>query len=553
VKTILKTTVGLVLCLMPILAVHGQAPKSPRVNIDSGTLAGALVPSTDKTVMFLGIPYAEAPTGDRRWRPPQLVSKWQGVRKADAFAPACPQSSAAVARYTTAAHEYATAFSFYNDLHFDEDCLYLNVLTTNLTGTSKLPVMFWIHGGGNVEGSGALPPFAPSLAGKGVVLVSIDYRLGVLGLLAHPSLTAESPHHASGNYAILDQIAALQWIQRNIAVFGGDPNNVTIFGSSAGGVYTCFLMVSPLAQGLFRRVIAESGGCRDYLSPELHRATRFEQGSGNAEQIGIRFAHALGVADGPNVLQKLRSKTPEEIQEAVERDPSVNFNSDVTIDGWVFTEQPAVTFSEGRQAHVPVLVGSNADEYTVLFDEGHDPKSLDQYHAWLKSEFWDDPDKIFAAYPATRDEDVRSVFLSIATDYNFGNPAHLVAQDTARAGQKAFLYYFSYPAKGPNAQFGAHHGNEIKFLTGMFRKSMGGSPDAEDLKFTEIVSGYWVQFAKAGDPNRSGLPLWPAYDPRTDLCLDLGHEIRVRPIPHGDRYVLFEQSLRARLAGAAIN
>ncbi len=221
------------------IVTSAQSNRSPRVTTDPGIVEGSLIGSTNQVNMFLGIPYAASPVGNLRWRPPQPAPTWTGVRKANTFGAGCPQSKTAVVRYSAAAHEYAEFFSAYEGLRLSEDCLYLNILTPNVVSTTKLPAMFWIDGGGNVEGTGALPPFAPSLAEKGVVLVSINYRLGALGFLAHPGLTAESAHHASGNYGILDQIAALQWVRRNIAEFGRDPGNITIFGSSAGGVFTC--------------------------------------------------------------------------------------------------------------------------------------------------------------------------------------------------------------------------------------------------------------------------------------------------------------------------
>jgi para-nitrobenzyl esterase len=232
-------------CLICVGAPPSQSDAPPRVIIDAGALEGARFGATSNEVMFLGIPFAAAPTGERRWKPPQPVEKWSGVRKAKSFGPGCPQSSENVSFFVGLAKEISETEPYYR-FRTDEDCLSLNVWSTNLAGARKLPVMVWFHFGGNTAGSGAFPPFGPSLSRKGTVYVSVNYRLGALGFLAHPALTVESPHHSSGNYAILDQIAALQWVQRNIAKFGGDPGNVTIFGESAGGVMVCYLMASPL-------------------------------------------------------------------------------------------------------------------------------------------------------------------------------------------------------------------------------------------------------------------------------------------------------------------
>jgi para-nitrobenzyl esterase len=254
--------------LISIVAPLSQTDAPPRVIIDAGSLEGARFGAASNEVMFLGIPFAAAPIGERRWKPPQPAEKWSGVRKAKTFGPGCPQSSENVNFFVGLAKEISETEPYYS-FRTDEDCLSLNVWSTNLGGARKQPVMVWFHFGGNTSGNGAFPPFGTSLSRKGVVYVSVNYRLGALGFLAHPALTAESPHHSSGNYAILDQIAALQWIRRNIAEFGGDPGNVTIFGESAGGVMVCYLMASPLARGLFHRAIMESCTCRDYLSPEL--------------------------------------------------------------------------------------------------------------------------------------------------------------------------------------------------------------------------------------------------------------------------------------------
>src|SRR5262245_5862418 len=253
-------------CLVCFTAPLSQTDATPRVIIDAGTLEGARFGGAPNEVMFLGIPYAAPPTGERRWKPPQPVAKWSGIRKARAFGPGCPQSSENVNFFVGLAKEIVETEPYYT-FRTDEDCLSLNVWSTNFGGARKLPVMVWLHFGGNTAGNGAFPPFGQSLSRKGVIYVSINYRLGALGFLAHPALTAESPQRSSGNYAILDQIAALQWVQRNIGKFGGDRGNVTIFGESAGGVMVCYLMASPLARGLFHRAIMESCTCRDYLSP----------------------------------------------------------------------------------------------------------------------------------------------------------------------------------------------------------------------------------------------------------------------------------------------
>jgi para-nitrobenzyl esterase len=449
--------------------------------------------------------------------------------------------------------EEVKAFEPYYSYRADEDCLYLNVWTTNLPGNrpgAKLPVMFWIHGGGNIAGASQVVPMGPALARKGVVVVSINYRLGALGFLAHPALTAESPHHASGNYGILDQIAALEWVRHNIEKFGGDPGNVTIFGQSAGGADVCYLMASPLARGLFQRAILHSCTCSDYISPELKIPAHYFEGVGTAEDIGLRLMKDLGIADGPDALTNLRAKTPKEILAVSDQDLAVNFMAGGTIDGWVLTEQPATALVQGRLAPVPVIVGSTADEATVSVEEDlRAEPTVANYKAYMKGEFDSDAEEFLRLYPAAADADVHDAFVHFDTDYGFGFPVHRFAWNAARAGQKAWFYYFTYAGRTERyAKLGAFHGIELRFLTAWFRPARWGEVNDEDKKLTDIMTGYWTQFAKTGDPNGPGLPPWPVYDPKSDQVLEIGHEIKLRPTPHLDRYAVFERSLNRRLA-----
>ena len=298
------------LCVFSSMPATAQVNSAPIVAIDSGRISGSHFGSSAHQVMFLGIPYAAPPIHEQRWRPPVPVEPWKGVRKADAFAPACPQPANSVRAQAAETKELSQKIPYYRDFRTDEDCLYLNVWTTNLAGKQKLPVMVWIHGGGGFSGN-SWTALGPSLAPNGVVLVSVGFRIGALGHLAHPLLTEESPHHASGNYGSLDQIAALHWVQRNIAAFGGDSSNVTIFGGSDGAQKVCLMMASPLARGLFHHAILESGVCSNIVIPELKKSIRYEGNNkgGTAEDTGIRLAHALKIPDGANMLAGLRSKT----------------------------------------------------------------------------------------------------------------------------------------------------------------------------------------------------------------------------------------------------
>jgi para-nitrobenzyl esterase len=437
-----------VLCCVRLAPAQSPSDSGLLVAIDSGVLEGVPFGPARDEVMFLGIPYAAPPTGDRRWKPPQPVEKWHGTRKANRYGGDCFEAEDPHADDLT--KEMVHTVDPYFTYRHDEDCLYLNVWTTKVPedhSGGKLPVMVWIHGS---DQPAQFLPAGPTLARMGVVFVSTNYRVGALGFMAHPALTAESPYHASGNYGILDLIAALEWTQRNISKFSGDPTKVTIFGESSDGMMVCFLMSSPLARGLFQQAIVESLGCADTISPELKTSSHYEGGVGTAEEIGLRLIRDLGIADGPDALTKLRAKGPKEITAVPDHDSSVNFDIESVIDGWVLPEQPATIFAQGRQAKVRVIVGSNADEGTTVVEETlHGPPTLANYKAFLKSEFVNDAvaDEIFRMYPASSDADSRAAFIAFDTDYEFGNSVHVIAKDTAGVGQKAWLYYFSYPAR----------------------------------------------------------------------------------------------------------
>ena len=312
---------------------------SDPVRVEQGLLSGTAGKSPDIQV-YRGIPFAAPPVDDLRWKPPQPAAHWQGVREAKEYGPACWQT------------QYPGGSIYVSKLPpLSEDCLTLNIWTGAKSAKDKLPVMVWIHGGGFTRGTGTSTSYdGENFARKGVVLVTINYRLGIFGFLAHPALTAESSHHASGNYALLDQIAALEWVKKNIAAFGGDPRNVTIFGESAGSWAVNCLMASPLAKGLFQRAIGESGG---QFSPMKSLA--------DAEKAGRQFAASLGVSADADALKALRAKPAEELLKA-----SDTPTASPDVDGWVLPEEINTIFAAGKQNDVPLIVGSNADEGTTL-------------------------------------------------------------------------------------------------------------------------------------------------------------------------------------------
>jgi para-nitrobenzyl esterase len=515
---LLASAVGLVLQVQ-IRAdgrTRGEASflPGPRVTIDSGMLRGTRFGADRAGAAFLGIPYAAAPTGNLRWRPPQLASAWAVIREAKAFGPACPQMPSGWLPEMLGRKQMVT----------DEACLYLNVWTTNLppgSGNSprgaslhKAPVMVWIHGGGNVEGSQEWPPLGPTLATHGVVVVSINYRLGVFGFLSLAALTAESAQHASGNYGLLDQIAALQWVRRNIEQFGGDPSNVTVFGASSGSLDICDLIASPLASGLFEKAILQSGFCVDNTAPTLSEA----------ETQGKNLVQRLGVSgDDAEALDKLRAIPAEQLLRQAATDREIDFNPNV--DEWVLPDQPWRIFSEGKQARIPVMAGSNADEMSIFASplvggSSHGPKTVAEYRQWLQRTFHELAPEVFAAYPAGTDGDVPKAFIRMDSDYEFGFGAWLLARETQAIGQPAFLYRFTYVGRGEFASLGAFHSEESILLSKKYWTSWVSSPDDEPM--SERIIGYWTQFAKTSRPDGAGLPLWPAYDPGTDRYQELG-------------------------------
>jgi para-nitrobenzyl esterase len=420
----------------------------------------------------------------------------------------------------------------------DENCLYLNVWTTNLAASSRLPVMVWIHGGGNIEGSQEWPPLGPALASRGVVVVSINYRLGVFGFLTHSALSAESPNHSSGNYGLLDQMEALNWVHRNIDKFGGDPKQVTIFGASSGSLDVCDLIASPLAAGLFQRAILQSGVCVDIAARPL----------AIAEADGTRLAKTLGVPADSQQLSRLRALPAEQLLQTAARDKDIDFNP--VVDGWVFQEQPAVTFAQGRQAKIPVMVGSSLNEVSIFASPivgatSYRPKTVSDYRRWLGQEFRAHANDVFTVYPALNDDDVPNAFLNMDTDYEFGFGARLLAREVALAGQNAFLYNFSYVGPGIFAPLGAFHSEEGMFLSKKYWTSWINSP--EDEKLSATVIGYWVQFAKTSRPDGPGLPPWPAYDSKADSCQELGRKVGQISTPRATRFGVFEKLLNEKL------
>ena len=491
---------GLILSLIlpgPVLA--GQTA-SEVVALDSGPVQGTINPGVRA---FLGIPYAAPPVGELRWKPPQAVTPWETVRNCDAFGPACPQSGPL---------EGAAG----------EDCLSLNVWTAAREAGAGLPVMVWIHGGGFNFGATSQAEYqGANLARQGVVVVTVNYRLGPLGFFVHPALAVESGRGSAGNYGLLDQIEALKWVRRNIAAFGGDPGRVTIFGQSAGSRSVSLLTLSPLASGLFCRAIAQSGGPiigSEYLNPA------FNGDMANVSRMGEELSARLGCDKSSDVLACLRAKPAGEVVKAADCQTGL-FDDGLffapVFDGWVLPRDVHTAFKPGASRDVPMIVGSTGDEGTVYL-RGEKDLSLAKYKSFLKARFGEKADQALAMFPAQSDADVPRVmdhFLTVAVN---AEPARLMARTLAAGNAKAFLYRFTRsPDTAKARELGAFHGVDLAYVFGNMKDSEGYT--AEDRELCRQVMAYWVNFAKTGDPNGPGLLAWPAYDAESDQNLDFSN------------------------------
>jgi len=475
---------------------------------------------------FKGIPYASPPVGDLRWKRAVPAKPWDEVRKAEEWGPRCMQSN---------------RLGDIDPLNkrMEEDCLYLNVWTPARSSSEKLPVMFWIHGGSNNVGSGSQPDYdGANLAKKGVVVVTINYRLDVFGFLAHPELTAESGANSSGNYGLLDQIAALQWVQQNISAFGGDSGSVTVFGESAGAFDISLLMVSPFAKGLFARAIGESGGALTPIPAFGPKPLRV------GEQDGVKFAKELGVSS----VAEFRAKSAQEVLQAAIKTPIVyGFG---VVDGYVVPEHPAKAYAQGKQHEVPLLAGWNTDEGTLfaarLVKWGPD---LPSYTERIRTQFKDHAEEVLKLYPpgATAEDDKRS-FAELFGDelIAYGNWAW-IERNATRPTPPTYRYYFMRRPPGapelsvnPLAAPGVYHAAELYYAWNNLQIRDWPWEDA-DRRLADVMSTYWVNFAKTGNPNGSGLPEWPIYKPGgSGQVMQLGKEIAVRGEQRRDRYEFFD-------------
>ena len=480
------------------------------VRVESGELQGVV---DDGVASFKGIPFAAPPVGELRWRPPQPAARWTGVRQAAEFGADCMQGRFGPPPAAGAPAPPAPS----------EDCLFLNVWRpASATSAAKLPVMVWIHGGGFVCGSGSFPMTSGAQFAKhGVVLVSLNYRLGRFGFFAFPALRRERPEETKGNYAYMDQIAALQWVKRNIAAFGGDPDNVTIFGFSAGGVSVHSLLASPMARGLFHKAIAESGGSRD--SVLTARPMREDGVDPNypvsAETIGITFARSMGIeGTDPAALASLRALSADKVLQGASAPAGANapfIETTPILDGKLVTETAETAYKARRQPRVPLLLGSNSADTA-----GNRIKATTKEQLFARYGQWSAQAK--AAYDPDGSADLAALVAKANDDFGQAEPARFAANAFAANGSPVYLYRFSYvqTAMREQARAGAPHGGEIAFVFDTLSAGRGGAPTPEDEAVARIAHSYWVNFAKTGDPNGPGLPAWPRHDPSKDLIFD---------------------------------
>ena len=461
---------------VPAAASPAAAATDPVVKIEQGKVQGVIV---NDVAVFRGLPFAAPPIGELRWRAPKPPAKWSEVRVADTFGGNCAQA---------------------------EDCLYLNIYEpVDAKPTSKLPVMVWIHGGAFVFGSGSVYD-GSQFAKQGVIVVTINYRLGRAGWFAHPALTRENPKGPLGNYGLLDQIAALQWVEDNIPKFGGDKDNVTIFGESAGAISINYLMLAPQARGLFDKAIAQSGFGRLPAMP-LHT----DDGSSSAEQIGVRFAEKLSIKGTDAAAVKALRAVP--WAQLITGQGAVG-SPDATLpiaDGKLITGSAVEGFNKGAQAPVPYLLGGNSDEASLTRRSINAAERL--------AAIQEGREAFLAAFDPESSGNAERIMARLVTDTSISEPDRALARLHAQRGAPTYIYHFSYtPLSQRDTVLGLAHGGEIQYVFNNPRG--GGSFDEEGKKIAEAANKYWAEFAKTGNPGAAGGPTWPKFDAADESLME---------------------------------
>ncbi|MFL6333233.1 MAG: carboxylesterase/lipase family protein [Pyrinomonadaceae bacterium] len=521
--------------------VSGSAAAPDRVKTTGGVVEG-LGRQASGVRVFQGIPYAAAPVGELRWRPPQPSKGWEGVRRAEKFGPRCMQ------------HPVFGDMNFRSD-GMSEDCLYLNVWTPAKSAGERLPVLVYFYGGGFIAGDGSEPRYdGESMARRGVVAVTLNYRLGLFGFMAHPELSKESPQHASGNYGLLDQAAALRWVRENIAAFGGDPRHIVIAGESAGSASVSAQMASPLSRDLIAGAIGESGSVLSTM-----RAVPLAQ----AEADGTKLAGEVGAAS----LSALRALPTERLMEATAKQPFGRFP--IAVDGYFFTEPPQATYDAGRQAHVPLLVGWNSEEMTWRALLGGDEPTPENFEKVVRRLYGARADEALKLYPAQTREEVLAAATDLAGDRFIGYSTWKWFDLHAKTGgRNVYRYFYARPrppmtpemgdarpglaggvVRGQNSgamamppATGAVHSAEIEYALGNLASNKVYAWTPDDYKVSEVMQGYFANFIKKGDPNGPGLPRWPAVKGGGAVqFMRLDVDSRVEDDRHRARYLFLEQ------------
>jgi para-nitrobenzyl esterase len=504
------------LLLLAGLSSHAETA-APQVKVAQGTLEGTR--NTD-LYMFKGVPFAAPPVGTLRWRPPQPATPWKGVRDADAFAARCMQRPV------------------FSDMKFrsngvSEDCLYLNVWTSTLDASARQPVLVYFYGGGFIAGDGSEFRYdGASMARRGITTVTVNYRLDVFGMFAHPELTRESPDHASGNYTLLDQAAALKWVRANIAAFGGDPDRITIAGESAGSMSVSSLMASPLSKELIAGAIGESGSTLFHLMPLSH-----------GEQSGVAFMKAAGATS----LAQLRRMPADQLLELAGREGMPRMS--IIQDGLFFTEQPTEAFAQGRQAHVPLLAGSNSQEnsYGALLKQ--EPPTPANYARALQTRFGGaNAARLMKLYPGNTEAEVMSSGTALAGDMFLGYVTwKWVDLHTTTGGAPTYYYYYSHPrpvtVAEPDkpAEPGAVHSAEIEYAMGNLATNKVFAWTPEDYRVSAVMQEYFANFIRHGNPNDEHLPDWGAYGDAHHPRMTIDVESKLAPDAHRERYELLKE------------
>jgi len=469
-----------------------QSGPSPVLLVQGGKIRGIHLDKTGVSC-YKKIPFAAPPLGPLRWKPPQPVIPWEGVLDCTSFGPSPMQAKPS--SFFMIGPEFVVPVK-----PLSEDCLYLNVWTGAKNPGEKRPVLVWIYGGGFFSGGAAAPGYSgEAMAARGIVFVSFNYRLGVFGFLSLPSLTEESPHHTSGNYALMDQIAAIEWVKKNIAAFGGDPDRITIAGQSAGSASVNCLLVSPLAKGLFQAAIGESGSL--VLENPVLSMPSLKQ----AEKAGLQFAAKCGTAD----LRQLRSLPADSIQQR-----AAGFFSPI-VDGYTMPLSVAEAYQQGKQVHVPVLLGWNGDEGLLL--------GVSSRAAFLRqaSDFGADSLQFRSLFPANTDSESLNSQIRLAVDKTIGLSMYRWAVTQNKSGRpKTFLYQFNRkpPAEGQKKRFGAYHTAEIGYALHNL-DSIARKWEPSDRRLEKEISAYWIRFVKTGDPNGMDLPVWKPFTDQDPQCM----------------------------------